>query len=265
MSSNENLIKQRYADPFNEDARASRSRAFEQEFYYTKKILSEYINCETKVAEIGCATGYYAMYFGDKCKSYLGVDMCESHVELFNKKAKQAQLKNASAIVGDATNLKNIKDEMFDVVLVLGPMYHLPQKERACVFAESKRICKKNGIIAYAYINKAGAYVKACIIAPEVYPNRNANEYLLKKGTDDIHPDLFFFTMPEEFEQDAVSNGLKIIKNTGVDFIFNENLINDMQDEKFEAWLELSDLMTESESCTGMSVHALLICKNETD
>ncbi|HAN21229.1 MAG: hypothetical protein A2Y15_06680 [Clostridiales bacterium GWF2_36_10] len=261
MSSNEKLIKEKYSNPSFEDMRFSNSRAKSLEFHYTKKSVSEYINHNTSVIEIGCATGYYGMYFADRCKEFIGVDLSPENIETFKNKITNNNLNNVSAMVGDATNLVAITDCQFDVVMALGPLYHLPEVERELVFSECKRICKDNGIIVLAYINKVGAYIKGCLIAPDSYPNKTVNECVLKKGIDDIRPDMFFFTMPEDVEERARAHGLTVLKNNGVDFTFNENLINEMNEEQFEAWLELSDYMYNSPSCTGLSDHALLICK----
>ncbi|PKM62686.1 MAG: hypothetical protein CVU97_04115 [Firmicutes bacterium HGW-Firmicutes-21] len=263
MSSNEKLVCERYDNPLWEDDRATKSRADHMEFHYTKKVMSKYIDLTKSVAEIGCATGYYGMYFADKCKDYLGIDITPANIIIFNEKIKTNSLNNVRAIIGDATNLKEQADNTFDVVMVLGPMYHLPPEERILVFEESKRICMNNGIIAYAYINKTGAYMKGCLLEGKehIYPNKKANDYILHKGVDDIHTELFFFTIPEEMEKTAKECGLIVLENVGVNFSLSENRINNMSEEQFEAWTELNDLMCSSPSCTGMSIHSLLICR----
>jgi hypothetical protein len=63
-----------------------------------------------------------------------------------------------------ALRLTGINENEFDVVLVFGPMYHLPPEERDMVFEESKRICKIDGIIMFAYQSKLGAYLQAGIL-----------------------------------------------------------------------------------------------------
>lgn len=263
MSSNQKFIFEKYAEPEHEAARSKTSRADGLEFHYTKKILGEYIKPESNVIEIGCATGYYAMEFHDKCKQYTGVDLTPANIEFLNAKIKENDVQNIKTHVGDATRLDFLSDNTFDVVLFLGPMYHLPPEEREIAFKESIRICKDGGLIAYAYITKTGAYAQACIAENGLganYPNKFTNECVLKKGIDDIRPDLFFFTMPEEIASDAERHGLSVIKNAGVHFTFNAATINNMTDEKFEAWLEIADFMCESPSCIGLSTHNLLVC-----
>lgn len=69
---------------------------------------------------------------------------------------KESKLNNISCQLGDAANLENIDDNSFDVVLCLGPMYHLPPSERETVIAECERVCKNGWLPAFAYINKTG-------------------------------------------------------------------------------------------------------------
>jgi len=231
------------------------------EFRYTTKLAAQYIDQATSVIEIGCGTGYYGVYFADKCKEYVGIDLSPECIDTFRSKIECNQLRNVKAMVGDAVRLDGIENCRFDVVMALGPMYHLPPDERDLVFSECKRVCRDSGIILLAYISKVGVYVKGCLQWPDRYPDKNVNESVLRNGIDDLMPEILFYTMPEEIEEQARSHGLSVVKNVGVDFVFNDNVINGMDSRQFEAWLELADCMFESPSCTGLSNHTVLVCQ----
>lgn len=261
MSSNEKLVFGNYSNK-SEDKRAYDSRATGLEFYFTKKLLEKYISKQLKVIEIGCGTGYYGMFLHDKCNNYIGVDLTPENIEVFNEKIEKEKIKNITTMVGDATRLSNIAGNEFDMVLVFGPMYHLPPEERDMVFEEAKRICKEDGILMFAYQGKLGAYLQAGILSyPNHYPNKKTNEFVLIKETDDERPGLFYFTTPEKIRECAKLHELEVIKNVGVNFMFNKEQINNMDDEKFECWLEFSEYMCNDETCTGLSIHSILICK----
>ena len=98
MSSNENMLIQKYGDGLKEDNRFQKSHSTSLEFYYTKKHLSDYITNDSRILEVGCATGYYGVYYSDKCKEYLGVDIVPNHIKVFNDKIKNLELKNVSFI-----------------------------------------------------------------------------------------------------------------------------------------------------------------------
>jgi SAM-dependent methyltransferase len=218
MASNKHLIIERYSNK-SEDGRATQSRADGLEFYFTKKVLEKYVNKQTTIIEIGCGTGYYGMFLTDKCRDYIGVDLSPENIEVFNEKIIINNIKNIKTMVGDVTNLENIGSDGYDIVMVLGPMYHLPPEDRELALLEAKRICKNNGIIIFAYINKLGAYLQSGILSfPEHYPNKTANVCVLKDRMDDTYPGIFFYTTPLEIEQIAEKYGLNKIKNIGVIF-----------------------------------------------
>lgn len=261
MSTNQDKVFDRYTVG-KEDGRETYSRNDGLEYHYTKKHLEGFINPTDEVLEIGCATGYYGFYYADKCREYVGVDLFPPHIELLNQRIKERKIANMSSQVGDATNLESIPDNSFDVALCLGPMYHLPPEERELVFAECRRVCKNGGIVAFAYIVSIGTYAGACVLDSK-YPNETTNDFVLNKGTDDMRPELFFYTTPEEMEETAIRYGLHKVKNLGTNFMCLLHRVNDMTDEQFEVMRPLYDQMASHESCTGMAGHALLICKNE--
>lgn len=261
MSSNEEKIFDRYTVG-KEDGRETYSRNDGLEYHYTKKHLEGFVKPTDKVLEIGCATGYYGFYYADKCREYVGIDLFPPHIELLNSRIRERKITNMSAQVGDAVNLENITNNSFDVVLCLGPMYHLPKEERALAFKEAARVCKKGGIIAFAYIVSIGTYAGACVLYNN-YPNEKTNDFVLNRGTDDMRPELFFYTMPEEMEKIATKNNLSKIKNLGTNFMCLLQRVNDMTDEQFKVMRPLYDQMANHESCTGMAGHALLICIKE--
>lgn len=261
MSSNQDKIFDRYTVG-KEDGRETYSRNDGLEYHYTKKHLEGFINPTDTVLEIGCAAGYYGFYYANKCREYVGIDLFPPHIELLNHRIKEGKITNMSAQVGDAINLENITDNSFDVVLCLGPMYHLPKEERELAFKEAARVCKEGGILAFAYIVSIGTYAGACVLYSN-YPNEKTNDYVLNKGMDDMRPELFFYTMPEDMEETATRYGLRKVKNLGTNFMCLLHRVNDMTDEQFEVMRPLYDQMASHESCTGMAGHALLICKKE--
>ena len=261
MASNRKKIIGHYRD-YEEENRAISSRANKLEFHYTKKLLGEYISLNSTVIELGCGTGYYGMYFADKCAQYTGVDLSPDNIAVFNEKILISGKENVRALVGDAIALPEFSDNSFDIVLCMGPMYHLSRDERQYVFGECYRIAKNGATLAFAYINSIGAYAGWCINDEwrSLYPNAKANKHFLEYRTAYDNPDVFFLTSPEEMESDANQNNLEVIKNCGLDFFFAQSAINMMSDEQFTLYMELSDKMTNSPSCTGLSDHALMLC-----
>jgi len=260
-------VRVRYNNPAKEEGRFG-SRAQRMESRHTKLLLEEYITPEAEVVEFGCATGHYAAHWNEKCKSYLGVELSPQQVDFFNAKG----FANATAQVGNATNCPEIADGSFDVVLCLGPMYHLDNEGQLAAMQEMARVCRPGGVLAFAYINKVGVYMHVLTgnlggkrpwhkrTRRNRYPNRAGNEAAFT-GVNDEEGNPFFFTMPEEMEELAAACGLQLVQNAGVDIVLNAQQIDHMDDEQYACWLEFAEYMLQWPSCTGMANHALMICR----
>lgn len=262
MSSNQRQIREHYSAG-EEEGRVDRSRYTGEEFYYTQKYLSPLIGPDARVLELGCGTGYYGLLFAPHCAAYCGVDITPENIALFREKIQAAGMENVRAEVGDATELRNISDESFDVVLALGPMYHLPREERQMVFQECCRLARQGAAVAFSYINAIGVYAGACANERwrHIYPNAKSNHYVFDLCTDDERPEVFYYTSPEEMEEDSIRNGLIVVENHELDFFFEASAVEGMSDEQFACYRELADRMSASRSCVGLANHALLICK----
>ena len=261
MASNAKNIIERYGDGTREEKRSTENRAdYIMEYKYTKKLLEKYISKESSVLEIGCGTGYYGMYLANKCKKYFGIDITPGNIDLFQKKISENNLKNVEAKIADATDLKFINDSSYDIALVFGPIYHLPPNESELVFMESKRICKQNGLIMFSYINKIGVYFTGCINESDKYPDKQKNQTLLLDGIDDSRDNIYWFTMPEKMETNAIKIDLIVLDNLGVDFTLVPEMYS-ITSERKEIWEEITDLLCSSKSCTGFANHAVMICK----
>lgn len=242
--------------------RAAQTGEYGMEFIYTKKALDSYIDAEKRIIELGCGGGYYLMHYAPKCKEYLGVDLSPINVEIVKAQIAGSNYVNADVRLGDATELTEIADGSYDVVLCLGPLYHLNRQDRQKCIEECKRICRSGGIIVFAFINKIGAIAKfghgvgwEHVLTPKI------NECVLERGTDDVNTDIFFYTMPEEMAADTERVGLTRIRMTGVDFLLLEQEIESFTEEQRQIWFQFADTVAASEYATALSNHALFICQ----
>ena len=257
-----NKIEELY-DQYDEENRLLRSREAKIESETTVKYLSPYIKKSTSVLEIGCGTGYYAFYFKDKFKDYTGIDLSKRNVKFFQKAIKETNSTNVVAKVGNGLSL-NEQDNSYDLVLNLGPLYHLgDEKENKCI-AESIRVCKKGGIVAFSYMNRFGNFVKLCAQENFIgrYPTKKLFKNMLKKDTDD--DGIFFFTTPEKIEAKLKAAGLEILHHLSTDGVtMHHHRISDYNDEEFQIWKEFHFLTCEEPSIRGLGDHGLIICKKK--
>ena len=261
MEDYKDKVLQKYADG-REARRAELAGPYGLEFHYTKKLLDPYITPEKTVVELGCGGGYYGLHFASQCNRYLGIDLSPANIAAFQVAINEAGLFNLSAQVGDATNLPDIQSGSFDVVLCLGPMYHLNREDRQTCIRECRRICSPGGIIALAFISPVGAMAKFGgawgwdkVLTPEV------DHFVLDLGTDDASTDIFFYTMPEDISSDAVDTGLEVVTMAGLDFLLFEDAVERLTDAQRRVLFHALDTMHESPSCAGLANHTILLCR----
>lgn len=120
------------------------------EFINTCRILKPYIIKNCKVLDCAAGTGAYEDYLlACNCKHIVASDLSPRNVGVLRKKyAKERRIEIYSDNVLD---LSRHKDNTFDIVLCLGPMYHLrPELGRTCL-KECIRVLKRDGCVVVAY------------------------------------------------------------------------------------------------------------------
>lgn len=97
------------------------------------------------VLDLGCGDGTTAIPAARLGANVLGVDIARNLVEAADKRAKEESLSNCSFKEGDATNLHDLKDESFDVVIsIFGAMFAPKPFD---VAKEMVRVCRRHGKI----------------------------------------------------------------------------------------------------------------------
>jgi len=103
------------------------------------------INKGMNVLDLGCGDGTTAIPEARLGANVLGVDIARNLVEAGNRRIKEEGLTNIKIQEGDATNLKDLKDHQFDlVVTVFGAMFAPKPND---VAKEMVRVTKKGGTI----------------------------------------------------------------------------------------------------------------------
>ena len=147
---NRKEILENYYSEWNEDDRLL-SRFGQVEFLTTVRFIEKYLKPGMKILEIGAGTGRYSHYFARKGYTVDAVELLEKNIISFREKTLTNE--NVSIVQGDAVNLCMVKDNEYDIVLHLGPMYHLiAESDRMAAISESLRVTKPNGKVFMAYI-----------------------------------------------------------------------------------------------------------------
>jgi ubiquinone/menaquinone biosynthesis C-methylase UbiE len=127
---------------------------FQLEKKRSQEIIHRYLKPNMNIADIGGATGVYSFWLHDMGHNVHLLDATEFHVETATKISLAENKSLASIKLGDARDLP-YEDEMFDMVLLFGPLYHLQKKEdRLKCISEAKRVLKTNGFLLAATISR---------------------------------------------------------------------------------------------------------------
>jgi len=112
------------------------------EFERTKELLVRHLPpAGSVVADIGGGPGRYSVWLAQEGYRVIHRDLVALHVQQTLELAHETGSMVESA-VGDARSL-DLADESVDAVLLLGPLYHLPDREqRVKVLSEAKRVLR---------------------------------------------------------------------------------------------------------------------------
>ena len=252
-----------YYESRDEDGRLA-SRHGQVEFLTTMKYIHE---CAGKtnaksVIEIGAGTGRYSIALAKQGFTVTAVELVEHNLDILRNNAEGVA--NIEAYQGSALDLSRFADGAFDLTLVLGPMYHLYTfEDKKQALSEAVRVTKPGGYILVAY----------CMNEPTVI------QYVFKKGnlqtilennmiTEDWHcksepKEVFELVRTEdiaEIDKTADVTRIKLAATDGPTH-YMSGLIDEMDEETFEKWMEFHYATCERQDLVGASNHTLDILK----
>jgi ubiquinone/menaquinone biosynthesis C-methylase UbiE len=124
------------------------------EFARTKELLERYLPpAPARVLDVGGGPGAYAAWLTERGYTVHLIDPVPLHVEQAASLAAECE-SGFTAALGDARRLEE-PDASYDAVLLLGPLYHLVNRdERVRALAEARRVARSGGIVAAAAISR---------------------------------------------------------------------------------------------------------------
>ena len=255
-----------YYSNYNEGERLLKTRSRQMEYLSTIKALSAFLTNKSEVIELGAGEGVYIDHISLKCKTYYATDVVDKHITEMKVKAKDKN--NVIVQYANAVDMSSYSESKFDIVLCLGPYYHLNNEENRhkCIM-ECKRICKNNGYIAISYINKM--FVNLIYLQYGINFNTNEYECLIngenrQLGYKDKFLKISYFNTPEEIESEVKKEGLEIIDHLRTDGPYSilDEKLEKLSCNDFESIMEFHYKTCRERSVLGMSNHGLIICKN---
>lgn len=106
------------------------------EFLTTMRYIEKYLKPNSKIIEIGAGTGRYSHALARQGYEVDSVELVEHNIEVFKKNTLPNEL--ITIRQGNAMDLSEFGDNQYDITLLLGPLYHLYDKED-----KQKRLAKR--------------------------------------------------------------------------------------------------------------------------
>lgn len=254
-----------YYEGYDEETRLIKDNAHKTEFITTTYFLDKRIKDKVKILEVGAGTGRYSFYYAKRGHDVTAMDIVDKNIETMKQKLESIDYKsNINIEKGDARDLSKYDDNSFDVVLCLGPLYHLTRHEdRVRCIEECLRVLKRGGTLAIAYINRYAAYA-VHIGRDKKYINDDGMKNIYKHGLEyGDDRDCFYYTTYKEIE--GLMDGFKVrkINHIGTDGIVHmiRDNINSLDEDEFDKWLEYHLMTCEYSSIIGYSLHGLYLCR----
>lgn len=231
------------------------------EFLTTMHYIEKYIKTGDHVLEIGAGTGRYSHALARQGYVVDAVELVEHNIEIFSKNILPGE--NITIVQGNALNLSDFPDNEYDVTLLLGPLYHLYNKEdKRQALREAIRVTKPKGVIFAAYVISDG-----CLL-DEGFNRGNINvaEYI-ENGLLDPQTfaaksepkDLFELVRKEDID-DLMSifstTRLHYVATDGCTLLMRE-VINEMDNETFNLYLKYHFATCERGDLAGITSHAI--------
>lgn len=276
-----NEIERFYDEEYDEWDRLDRHFV---EFALTKRYMDEYLaeymeragKKSLKILDIGGGPGRYSLYLAGKGHQVILLDLSLRNVETAKKKAAEYGITLAGAVKGNALDLEGL-DTDFDVVLLMGPLYHLiEEKDRKLAVEQTLRHLMAGGLLfssfisAFAPLQECFGYLKDVNICSGEDDYRTLLGYL-KDGRNVEDGNAIggfttaYFTGIDEAKKLMASFSLKELAFAGAESILacKEREVQELSAENKEAWLEVAYRLSRNEYLLGTSMHFLYIGEKE--
>ena len=151
-------IRKHYdADPRKEWNRLQKVHPHEK--YITTRMMDRYIRPGDTILDIGGGPGHYSIHYARTGHAVTLVDLSDENVRFAKKKARQYGVK-INAAQGNALDLSRFPDDSFDIVFLMGPLYHLMKEEnRLQAIREAGRVLKPGGYLFSSFILMFGGVI----------------------------------------------------------------------------------------------------------
>lgn len=257
-------IKEYYTFGYDETTRLERHQ-LEREM--TLRYFSEYLPSRGNILEIGAASGVYTLWLAKRGYHVTAIDISEKLLEECRSQVRAAGLQDhVMCVLSDARDLSNIKEQDFDALLLMGPLYHLVlMEDRLAALREATSHLKLGGIFFSAHISRYGVIGHLMQRVPDWIESDQHVRSLIDKGCDpEVGPKYGFrayYTTLEEIVPLHEKVGLEKLVLAGVEpaISADDESYNRLEGHQRGLWLDLLYELSQEPSLMASSRHLLYI------
>lgn len=241
------------------------SRHGSVEFLTTMRYIEQYLQTGMRILEIGAATGRYSHTLARMGYRVDAVELIQHNIDLF--KANTQPGEEITITQGNAKDLHFLEDNTYDLVLLLGPMYHLfTVEEQKKALSEALRVTKPGGILMAAYCGNDATMVQYCFGRGMLREQRYrdlVNFDTFKASSDPA--ELFQLYRKEDIDELMSNFRTHRLHYVGTDMATNymRPVIDSMEEELFDLYLQYHFVICERSDMVGTSHHILDIHRKE--
>lgn len=235
------------------------------EFLTTVRYTEKYLFPGAKILEIGAGSGRYSHYFAKKGYHVDAVELLDVNIEKIRTQTQEDE--KIRVFKGNALDLHFLESETYDIVLLLGPLYHLyTEKDQLSALKESLRLLKKGGILMNAYCLADAAILMAGF-------KKGLTQMLIEKNmldpvtfkTHSEPEDVFELFTVRDIDRLNACLPAKRLHLVGSDMSaeFLKDTIDNMDDETFDIYMRYHFTVCERSDLIGAGNHALDILRKE--
>ena len=255
-----------------EETRLAQQGPFQLEEARTRELIQRFApKPPATVLDIGGAAGAYALWLAEHGYTVHLIDAAPRLVAEAERRSRLTPQPLASCRVGDARSL-DIPERTADMVLLMGPMYHLTESaDRARALGEARRVLKPGGWLFAAAISRYASALDG--LARNLLDDPEFERIVQRDLRDGQHrnpterQDYFttaYFHRPDDLAKEIEAAGLTLKGVYGIEgpgWILPDIAERMADPQRREALLSVARMLETESTVVGTSSHLLAIAQ----
>jgi 2-polyprenyl-3-methyl-5-hydroxy-6-metoxy-1,4-benzoquinol methylase len=250
-----------YYNTYDEEARLL-SRHGQVEFLTTMRYIEKYLFPGARILDLGAGTGRYSHALAKMGYTVDAVEFVKHNIDIFksNKPPDEA----VTICQGNARDLSAFADDIYDITLILGPLYHVyTLEDKLQVLREALRITKPGGVLFAAYCISDASILQYGFMGGHIRELMQPNDFcgLTIPGYKAYSTPKSLFEIVRKEDVDELMSGFDTerLHYVATDLYTNHmrETVDAMDDATFSLYLDYHFFLCERPDMAGLTHHSL--------